>query len=449
MTARRVADSAIVSRGAWGKRVVVLDKDRWIPISALPLDLQLAAAESPDRLRTRRTNLDPERTRGLFYTGIVVLLIGLAYVLIDLSAAFASPWRLLSFSLGGLLVALHWAAIWGRGFRATQGQKVVLGDASLVLVDRQHARVLPAEGLKLVVRRVDYGAEVLDKDLVDDALRTRLQKLVAAVQDDPSLCERDRFRMTATEASPVSPFAVRLRAYEPAILGVALVASSVMLLETGPIHARAERRLADVASAKTLDQHGHDIAVGRDAFVAASLELAKAAALVKNRKPLLEKALGGTADDARAFLTTYGPKDEGSPLVQTRLHEVCQAKIPMGNYDPEEERALRGALRCICESTDGKTLSYVDHADATRFKVEYFLTQYFTTELSRAARPLMMFDLPRNLNLVAIEEKSATSPFVELQMKRTQTLYDITVIPLDAPEKPLPRAAYRRLRVPL
>jgi hypothetical protein len=421
---------------------------RWIPISALPLDLQAVLLRTID---WRHPHAPDAPKRGLI-VGLIMTALGVANAMNAVGApAFSSPVRVVLLSVGPLFVLLHLASVYGRGFRSRQRRGLSFGPASAVFVDAHHVRVLPAEGLSIAGRRIKYGAEAIEHEEGDVELLEHVKGLIEAVRQKPELVEHDRFRAAALQTPTLRLSTVRSRAREATLMALLLAIVPVLLVEAGPIHARDQRRSVDAKVGLALETRRRDLIGSHTKFLFEAMKLAHDAEVRRTREPMLERALTGSSDDVRIFLSNFGASDADAPRVQKRLAEFCATQISFNDADWPQIRGFRAVLRGVCE-TDNATLYYSHEGTVPSDSVESFIRDRYWEELLAATSSARAFH-PKTIRVVAVDAGKAKFPFVSVVTKnlvqamtgqRVRRTFDITLIPHDLTGKPVPKAVYQK-----
>lgn len=335
------------------------EQTRWVPISALPVDLQLELKRTryPAR-RLPRRSIQPPKPWMMAVGGIGLVMAALHALTVDDVGGFGSGLRAVGLFGGAALVALFACGARALGFRAPNGHQVVLGPASVVIADTKAVRVFPAEALTVQKESVLCGSEVVydftfDLDSGTSEWSARLRELVAKAKNDESAREEDRYRKAAQRARPMSRGAVwwSRRGTQAVALGFALGAAG--FAEAGPIEWRGAGNHATNVRSRDLLMSTSAANVQRNRAVRGAAAVVREAAERKARERFLKAALEGDSSDARKFLRDYPKTDEGRPQVQAQLHKACAKEIPDKRFDPPRLRFLRAVMRAACETPSG------------------------------------------------------------------------------------------------
>lgn len=335
------------------------EQTRWVPISALPVDLQLELKRT--RYPARRLGprpIRPPKPWMMAVGGVGLVMAALHVLTVDDVGAFGSGLRGVGLFGGAALVALFLCGARALGFRSPSGHQVLLGPASVVVADTKAVRVFPAEALTVQKESVLCGSEVVydftfDLDSGTSEWSARLRELVAKAKNDESAREEDRYRMAARRARPMSRGAVwwSRRGTQVVALGFALGAAG--FAEAGPIEWRGAGNHATNLRARDLLTSTNAASVQRNRAVRAAAAVVHDATERKARERFLKAALEGDSSDARKFLRDYPRADEARPRVQARLHEVCANENQEKRFDPPRQRFLRAVMRAACETPSG------------------------------------------------------------------------------------------------
>lgn len=418
----------------------------WIPLAALPLDLQLAVLRTDGPIRGEPSARAHDAPGWLKLAAGITLGTGLITAITTPAAmGFGSIWRAAGLLGGGLLVAVILAWRSALGFRAAGGQQLVLGPASLVVADARCVRIIPAEELTVEWNTIHHGSELICKIAFDRAWREHLERVVESAVANAGAREGDRFRQAAARARPMSRLAVAWTHREPQIVAAGLALSAGLFLEAGPLHARGVGVRATGVAATALLVLGDQVGTGRERAVDTVTKRVTAAVARRERERMLGDALGKTDAEARLFLAKY-PGDEARPRVSRRLGDLCAVKVPMPEYDAPRIRALGAIRRGACESVDGSTVHYAATGDSN-----VDTAQTFMEELTASAAKFSPQVIVLKAKLVDLS--AAHGPYVRLAMRRMGAeqsagyreriqVWQFDVVPVDVLDKPVPGVGY-------
>ncbi|WP_437727556.1 hypothetical protein [Sorangium sp. So ce861] len=326
-----------------------------MPIGALPIDLQIEVQQtsSPVRRVGGGKPRKPDATLLVTAAALLAIALGHAWVFDEVSG-FESKVRTGSLLGGALLGAYHMARVRAQGFRSWRGQQLVLGSASVVVVDTQSVRVIPGEHLTFANEELKHGNELL-YDARADSLRwrNRLRDVLEEARSSAAAGRKDRYRQAARRARMLSLAALWWSRRGTMVIALGAALCAAVFVEAGPLHQRALTRRTQRARASEIATSARALGARRSHDIHAVATAIHEENKRKARDRRLAAASSGGIDEARAFLVAHG-NDEERPRVQARLRALCAAKLPGGRPgEPPRTRMLRAVLVGACETPDG------------------------------------------------------------------------------------------------
>ncbi len=403
---------------------MTLQDARWIPIGSLPVDLQLEVLRTSGPIASKDRR--PESKTNAFLVGLGLLSFALLHLFtVNDAPGFHSLTRLGLLLVGGWLVLRHALATLRPGFRAHLGRQMIFGEGSLVVADERCVRVLPAEALEFKGEAIKLGKETVGRIRGNDA--AQLRELIEKAKADPSVREANRYRRAAAGARPVPSLAI-WSAGTTTLASAALLLSTVLLIETGPldahwsqVHDGEEKTAAVVKAASGVDD-------ARDHLIASARR-----ALARHKHDnLLAAARGDGGEDAvRAFLDAYDA-DEARPGVQERLDALCAARI----VDQPGDTALTHTLHAVQRTRCG-TARKVVYFRVVGNDTGTYDAQTLMDDLCQRAGAMAGDARYEAIRLFTTSDRSG-EPYVELTLGRWQ----IEVRFMSSSGKPVPGAGY-------
>jgi hypothetical protein len=333
---------------------------RWIPIEALPVDLQMACAGSSDN-RDHRDARVYQLSRWTRYACIAALLTGAVLTLASTRTpgfrSLVRPGLLMGgLALAGLVLAIPRT----RRFLGPTGQRLVIGPTCLVIVDAEAVFVLPGEHLTLTSSWVDLDGEPVHRIDTTGSQSAELRR-VCKEAAKPSARKADRFRKAAERGEQWTWAHVRWRRRMPALMAASVGVLVALILEAGPLHARGNAREGVDAKANSFRLGVEKTSTERGAWVSAiERDVAATEKALKSDK-LLAAATSGREEDVRAFLQDTDADDPARPKVTAQLAAICASK-PSSKGSLATARVQQLVAQVVCRSVTGKTFSYIPDA---------------------------------------------------------------------------------------
>ena len=426
----------------------------WIPIAGLPLDLQLTALRSPGLVMGNvrvRVRVAPTWLQSVAASVALIALIAV-FTTSD-KKGFGSFTRAAGLLGGGALggIVLAWRR--ALGFRPAAGRKLLIGPASLVLVEARSVWVIPAEELVSEWNSIHHRSELIYRsDFMDSEWNERLGRVIKLATASEALRDSDRFRKAAAQAVPISRLSLLWTSHEPQIVAAGLALSAALFLEAGPLHARGVEVQESSAAAAALGKLESNVDVGRERAIRLVTMQVEATTARKVRAELLDDALTKSEGAARAFLVKY-PVDEllheERARVMRRLSEFCAARFSMPKFDSPSNHLLRVVLRLACESADGG-VHYTTAGDSSADVAQLFMAALATSaaKLSSQVSTLEAMPLDPNAPGIPAAQSAAGVPSVRLAMRSLGPEREIShvgrvqewhfdVVPVDALDVPI------------
>lgn len=331
------------------------DQAKWVPIEALPVDLQVKCARttiSREHSEARIHQLEPK----FIVIGLGALLIG-GLIAIYSTRTPLSFWRV-SLLMGGLTFLGVWIALARtRGFLSARGQKLLIGPTCLVVIDAEAVRVLPAEDLSVQTFSVGLAGTMIDHELHSNYWRAELLRAQAAAAD-PAAKDADRFRAAAAQAQPWTAKQVRQKRIMPALIAGGVGVLAALALEIGPLHARGAANLGAFEKSRAYygAVEGSERALNR--LVSRVERDVKETLQQKERDAVLAAASAGSEVDMRTFLQKADANDPARAGVVEKLSALCAAKLPTKGLIGVA-RFQRQIRALACSSSTGQRFAFI------------------------------------------------------------------------------------------
>jgi hypothetical protein len=331
------------------------DQAKWIPIEALPVDLQAKCARTTvnrEHSEARVHQLEPK----LIAIGIGALLIG------GLIAIYSTRTPVSFMRVGLLMGGLALLAVWvafarTRRFMNAEGQKLLIGPTCLVVIDAEAVRVLPAENLTIQTHNVGFVGTVIDHGFHSEQWRNELLRAQEAAAD-PAAQEADRFRVAAAQAQTWTAKQVRRRRMIPALVASAVGVLVALALEIGPLHARGAAGLGAFEKSKTFYGAVEQNITALNIFAAKVERDVKATIKQMERDKRLAAATSGGESEMRDFLRSADEDDPARLGVVEKLWALCAAKLPTKGL-VGMARLQRQIQALACSSPTSSEFTYI------------------------------------------------------------------------------------------
>lgn len=329
----------------------VSQEPRWVPTSELPLDLLHTVRDGlVGEPRYLGVSSRYESPSWAAWVGYIALGIGVLVALVNPAVeGFGSFWRYGMLALAALCLGIYYSYKRAFGY-APSGQRLLVGNASLVLVDCWAVRVFPAELLTVQ----DFGSIVCAGETVcqgphpapwRDALRRAVERA-----KDPAQREQDRWRLAASRARSSSPAAPSTTPrLLPRLVAVAGALSVAVAVEAGPLHWRGAPLVAARRERTERYEREYRERYERENRERREREEARTREEQARRERRRTNAVTGSMDDVRDFLMDpTGETDEALTAARARLEQLCDEAYPVAPRLRGRQLVQARLLRAAC-----------------------------------------------------------------------------------------------------
>lgn len=361
---------------------------RWIATSSLPVDLlaQITRAAGSEIRRHPESKV----SGAPWALGPVATLItafgAFQGASMSEAAGFREPLRWVPLLVGGALLGLALAWSGRRSLKPKRGQGLIVGHASLVIVDDGAVKVIPAERLELKDDVITENGELVDDGFHDGQWKASLVEAITRARSDLGSRATDRWRQYAERATPVDRKTERSAKRKPLLIAAAAGLLLGLFLEAGPLHARSYRAVAardgawegvekredgvaaallsrlDPAPKWTDDRHKkaqeeqQKLADARKK-AAEEDQQRRAQAAAELEKSIADKEKNGNINELHALLADEDLSDEQEARIRKALKARCIKQYP-DVAQPESVHIRRLILNALCVQGSGNLYWY-------------------------------------------------------------------------------------------